>query len=65
LWDIRLALGHIQADTIILEAQFSFPHDASMPAAAEEVVNAAQSLYGSAVADSVRAAFEARGILQP
>jgi len=64
LWDIRNALGHMQADTIILEAHFSFPHDASMPAAAEAVVNAAQSLYGSAVADSVRTVFEARGILQ-
>ena len=65
LWDIRNALGNVQADTLILEAQFSFPHDASMPEAAEQVVNAAQSLYGSAVADVVRAAFEARGILQP
>jgi zinc metalloprotease ZmpB len=65
LWDIRNALGHVPADTIILEAHFSFPHDASMPVAAEAVVNAAQSLYGSAVADSVRAVFEARGILQP
>jgi zinc metalloprotease ZmpB len=63
LWDIRNALGHVRADTIILEAQFSFPHDASMPAAAEEVVNAAQRLYGPGVAHTVRAAFEARGIL--
>jgi len=65
LWDIRNALGHVQADTIILEAHFSFPHDASMPEAAEAVVNAAESLYGSAVADDVRAVFEARGILEP
>jgi len=63
LWDIRDALGHVRADTIILEAQFSFPHDASMTAAAEEVVNAAQRLYGPGVAHAVRAAFEARGIL--
>ena len=28
LWDIRTALGHVKADTIILEAQFGFPgHD--------------------------------------
>ena len=46
LWDIRNKLGHAQADTIILEAHFSFPNDASMSEAAEEVVNAAQSLYG-------------------
>jgi len=63
LWDIRNKLGHIQADTIILDAQFSFPHDASMSEAAEEVVNAAQSLYGPGVANKVRAVFEARGIL--
>ena len=65
LWDIRNELGHIQADTIILESHFSFPNDASMPEAAEEVVNAAEHLYGAAVADVVRSVFEARGILQP
>jgi hypothetical protein len=63
LWDIRNALGHVQADTIILEAQFSFPGDASMPIAAQEVVNAAQQLYGAGAADAVRAAFQTRGIL--
>jgi Zn-dependent metalloprotease len=63
LWDIRNALGNVRADTIILEAHFSFPNDASMPEAAEEVVKAAQRLYGNGVAHTVRAAFEARGIL--
>jgi len=63
LWDIRNKLGHVQADTIILEAQFNFPHDASMPEAAEEIVKAAQSLYGNGVANIVRKVFEARGIL--
>lgn len=63
LWDIRNKLGHVRADTIILEAQFSFPHDASMSEAAKEVVNAALSLYGPGVAHAVRAVFEARGIL--
>jgi len=63
LWDIRNKLGHAQADTIILEAHFSFPNDASMSEAAEEVVNAAQSLYGSGVANMVRKVFEDRGIL--
>jgi hypothetical protein len=63
LWDIRNALGHVQADTIILEAHFSFPTDATMPEAAEEVVSAAQSLYNAGVANTVRAAFQARGIL--
>jgi zinc metalloprotease ZmpB len=65
LWDLRNALGHVRADTIILEAHFSFPNDASMPEAAEEIVNAAQSLYNPGVAHVVRAVFEARGILEP
>ena len=63
LWDIRNALGHVRADTIILEAHFSFPNDATMPIAAAEVVKAAQRLYGNGAAHAVRAAFEARGIL--
>jgi zinc metalloprotease ZmpB len=63
LWDIRNALGHVRADTIILEAHFSFPTDATMPEAAQEVVSAAQRLYNAGVANTVRAAFQARGIL--
>ena len=63
LWDIRNALGHVKADTIILEAQFQFAPDTSMPAAAQATVDAAQSLYGNAAANKVRAAFQARGIL--
>lgn len=63
LWDIRNSLGHVMADTLILEAQFDFAPDTSMPAAAQATVNAANSLYGSQIADIVRAAFQARGIL--
>ena len=63
LWDIRQALGHVKADTLILEAQFSFAPDTTMPAAALATVAAAQTLYGSATALTVRGAFEARGIL--
>jgi zinc metalloprotease ZmpB len=63
LWDIRQALGHEVADTIILEAQFQFAPDTSMPAAAQATVDAAQSLYGATEAAAVRAAFQARGIL--
>ena len=63
LWDIRLALGHVTADTLILEAQFSFAADTTMPAAATATVAAAQSLYGNTAASVVQAAFEARGIL--
>ncbi len=63
LWDIRNALGHVKADTIILEAQFSFAPDTNMPDAAQATVDTAQSLYGTAAANAVRAAFQARGIL--
>ncbi|UCC89165.1 MAG: M36 family metallopeptidase, partial [Anaerolineales bacterium] len=63
LWDIRGELGHVVADTLILEAQFDFAADTSMPAAAEATVAAAERLYGKRVARIVRSAFEARGIL--
>ena len=63
LWDIRNSLGHVTADTVILEAQFNFAPDTSMPAAAQATVDAASSLYGNHVANAVRAAFQARGIL--
>jgi zinc metalloprotease ZmpB len=63
LWDIRTVLGHVVADTIILEAQFSFAPDTSMPDAAEDTVAAATALYGAGTAATVESAFEARGIL--
>lgn len=63
LWDIRNALGHVKADKVILEAQFQFAPDTSMPAAAQATVDAAQSLYGPVEANVVLAAFQARGIL--
>ncbi|HEX2240274.1 MAG TPA: M36 family metallopeptidase [Actinomycetota bacterium] len=63
LWDIRQALGATTADIIILEAQFGFAPDTTMPEAAEVTVATAQSLYNSGVANRVQAAFEARGIL--
>jgi hypothetical protein len=65
LWDIRNALGHVKADTIILQAQFSFAPDTSMPAAAQATVNTAETLYGHAAANAVRQAFVNRGILAP
>jgi hypothetical protein len=62
LWDIRQAIGHAKADTLILEAQFDFPgttmHDLAATTAA-----VARSLYGRAVAGQVRAAFVDRGLL--
>jgi hypothetical protein len=63
LWDIRNQLGNVRADTLILEAQFDFAADTTMPAAAQVTVATAQRLYGNAVANAVRAAFQARGIL--
>ncbi len=63
LWDIRNALGHTTADTIILEGIFGFTPDTSMPAAAQATVNAAERLYGPSEVNAVRAAFQARGIL--
>ncbi len=63
LWDIRGNLGHVIADTIILEAQFDFAPDTTMPDAALATVAAAERLYGKKAAKVVRAAFETRGIL--
>jgi zinc metalloprotease ZmpB len=62
LWDIRGALGHDEADTIILNGQFDFP-GTTMTALAQSTVAAAQSLYGTSAANAVTAAFVARGIL--
>jgi hypothetical protein len=62
LWDIRNALGHERADTIILEGQFGM-RDPTMPELAESTVEAADELYGSAEAAAVQQAFEDRGIL--
>jgi zinc metalloprotease ZmpB len=62
LWDIRNALGHVKADTIILQAQFDFP-GTTMPDLANRTVAAAQAIYGKAEAKAVLAAFQARGIL--
>jgi zinc metalloprotease ZmpB len=62
LWDIRLALGHVKADTIILQGSFDFP-GTTMVDLANRTVAAAQQLYGTSAANTVRAAFHDRGIL--
>jgi hypothetical protein len=62
LWDIRQALGNVQADTIILQGSFDFP-GTTMPDLANRTVAAAQQLYGTAAANAVRKAFADRGIL--
>jgi hypothetical protein len=62
LWDIRLALGNVKADTIILQGSFDFP-GTSMTDLANRTVAAAQQLYGNAAAKAVTKAFTDRGIL--
>lgn len=62
LWDIRKAIGATQADTVILNAHFGMP-DPTMPQLAARTVEEAREIYGNGVANKVKAAFEARGIL--
>ena len=62
LYDIRQSLGHIRADTVILQGQINFD-GTTMTDLASRTVAAAKSIYGNAVAAKVTAAFEARGIL--
>ena len=62
LWTINRNIGHVKADTVILKGQIDFP-GTTMPDLASRIVATAQSIYGSSVAGTVRAAFQARGIL--
>jgi hypothetical protein len=62
LWDIRQNLGHVKADTLILQGSFDFP-GTTMADLATSTVAAAQSLYGSGAAAVVHKAFADRGIL--
>jgi zinc metalloprotease ZmpB len=64
LWDIRQALGHTKADTIILEAQFGAGASPTMPELAQETVDTARALYGNAARNAVLGAFQDRGILE-
>ena len=62
LWGIRLALGNVRADTLILQGSFDFP-GTTMPDLANRTVDAARQLYGRSVANTVREVFVSRGIL--
>jgi hypothetical protein len=62
LWDIRGSLGHVKADTIILEAQFGLK-EPTMPQLAQKTVDTAQALYGNAARNAALKAFQDRGIL--
>jgi Zn-dependent metalloprotease len=63
LFDIFNSLGRTQADTIILEAQFSFAPNTSFTAAAQTIVATAQALYGSSAANACTTAMHARGFI--
>ncbi|WP_433307096.1 M36 family metallopeptidase [Actinoplanes sp. CA-030573] len=63
LWNINGALGRTAANRVILEAQFLFNPEITMPQAAERTVLTARALYGPHAAAKVRAAFRDRGIL--
>ncbi|MFC7302929.1 M4 family metallopeptidase [Streptomyces monticola] len=62
LYDIRRGLGARTADRIIVSAQFGFAPGTSFEDAALKTIATAQSMYGKAAADTVRAAFRAREI---
>ena len=62
LWDIRQALGATGADRIIINAQFGFAADTSFSTAAKTTYETALLMYGAAAANSVKTAFNARGI---
>jgi Zn-dependent metalloprotease len=61
LWDIHKALGAKLADTIIIDAQFGFTPDITMPAAAAVTIKTAGQ-YGASAKRAVQAAFAARGL---
>jgi Zn-dependent metalloprotease len=63
LFDIHGALGRTKANTVILEAQFSFAPDTTFAAAARQTVATARALYGNAAANACTAAFHARGFI--
>jgi hypothetical protein len=62
LYDIHNALGHVEADTIIVNGSMNFT-GTTMTQLANATVAVAQKLYGKSAATQVRNAFVARGIL--
>lgn len=63
LWDVNKAFGRDKATRIILEAQFSYAPSTTWAAAAQKTVDTAAALFGATDAATVKAAFQARGIL--
>ncbi len=60
LWEVRKTMGHVNADTAILWAQFNWT-GTTMPALAQLIVDQAESRFGQG--GVALAAFQARGIL--
>ena len=65
LWDLNQDIGAAAADQVILESHFLVPGNSSMVTAAEMILLADQNLNGGQYQANIRAAFEARGILEP
>ena len=63
LFDINKGLGREKANKVILEGQFGYAPDTDFAQAAQATVDAATQLYGATDAATVKAAFQARGIL--
>jgi Fungalysin metallopeptidase (M36)/Fungalysin/Thermolysin Propeptide Motif len=62
LWDIHNQLGRDVTARIVLESQYTNLPDETWSYAAQQVVKAAQKLYGTRAANAARHAFLARGI---
>jgi len=63
LWDLRQAIGGTTADQLVLEHHFLLPCNATMPDAAQQILQADVNLNGSANEAAIRTAFCDRGIL--
>ena len=64
LWDLNQDIGAAAADQLVLESHFLVPGGSSMVTAAEMILLADQNLNGGQYESNIRAAFEARGILE-
>jgi hypothetical protein len=62
LWGIHEALGRATADRIIVNANFLFPFDVTMPDAAAAILQTDAQLNGGANASAIRAVFASHGI---
>jgi len=65
LWDLNQDIGAAAADQLVLESHFLVPGNSSMVTAAEMILLADQNLNNGTYQANIRAAFEARGILEP